>query len=822
MYILITLLSSFNEYILYETYNSVINQKNHNLKYNIIIVVNSLNKNYYEDVLKKFKNIDVEIIETKSNGKPGMGHNSCINLFKNRKEYDYLIPIDGDDYLYPYGLHQIEKLFVYNPDIIVGGNEDVISNFKDLYTENSSIDLNHKYFLNIEPNLLIKKELVLGCKGTPYRLLLVNRKIFMYDIVNYYCENCKIFDDYLFYLHVLNLNYTTNINIYFITLKNIYIYYKAHISSVCFENSHNCDDDLDSLEKQFPLLIELSKKIKLKLETLYVSNVNNDVLSYTYITNEKINYNNDEFLNSEQFKMNLEFNKELSNKIYESTLEFINNKVIDLNNLDIKYKKKLYLILENLILNNIYDKEVVNNFITVSNNLNCINIDIIQTILLNIDINTILKQEFIYYYEKEDYIYCIFKLRNMLLKNSNIEYINSLYYYLNIIYTKLGINSCEILKNNINIKSEKEIIIFLDTMDINYDCNTPYIKGLGGTQLSYIYLGLELSNKYNVIILNKNNKGIMLNNNIHFIHYNDINEMLIYINNINPNIVIYNFIDTGKILKENIKNDILLYMYEHITIYSHFKLKLKQDYYNYYDKLLFVSNNQYNEYIKYVKVDKSKVLINYNGLSPIFYHNNIENVLETKELSIIYISNPQRGLVNFLYIYPLLKQKYKNIKLNIYSSLDMYDIEDNQELVKLYEELKNMEGVTYNKTISQKDLIKELNKTLLFIYPTNMTETFCNAMIEAMSCGCYVISNNIGALKEVADPYGYFIDINIKKNEVPPYQHFMGNDYVKELIIASSNVIDKYLIKCNSLETHLINQINYIKNKYKWNKNILL
>ena len=88
----------------------------------------------------------------------------------------------------------------------------------------------------------------------------MNRKIFSYDIENYYCENCKIFDDYLFYLHVLNLHYTTNINIYFITLKNIYIYYKAHISSVCFENSHDCDDDLNSLEEQFPLLIDLSKK----------------------------------------------------------------------------------------------------------------------------------------------------------------------------------------------------------------------------------------------------------------------------------------------------------------------------------------------------------------------------------------------------------------------------------------------------------------------------------------------------------------------------------------------------------------------------------
>ena len=818
MYILITILTSFNEYILYETYNTVKNQKNNNYKYDIIIIVNSSDKNYYSDVKKKFKDIDVEIIETISNGKPGMGHNSCINLFKNRKIYDYLIPIDGDDYLYPYALYQIEKIFVYNPDIIVGGNEDVISNFKELYVKNTSIDLNHKYFLNIEPNLLIKKELLLGEKGTPYRLLLINRKIFSYDIINYYCEKCKIFDDYLFYLHILNLFYTTNLNIYFITLKNIYIYYKAHISSVCFENSHICDDDLNSLEEKFPLLIELSKKIKLKLPTIYINNVNNDILNYTYITNDKINYNNNEFLSSKQFKMNLEFNIELSNKIYNSTLKFINNKIYDLNSLDIKYKKRIYLLLENFILNNIYEIEIIKNFILICNNLNYINIDIINKFILNNDINKLLIKEYIDYYNSEDNIYCLLKIKNMLLKNENVEYINSLYHYLNIIYNKIGLVSCEILKNNINIKSDKEIIVFLDAMNIKYDCNTPYNKGLGGTQLAYIYLGLELSNKYNIIILNKNDKGIILNNNIHFINYKDIDEMLIYINNIKPNIVIYNFINMGKILKDNISNDILLYMYEHITIYSHFKLKLKQDYYNYYDKLLFVSNNQYMEYIKYVKVDESKVIIKYNGLSPIFYHNNIDNILENKELSIIYISNPQRGLINFLYIYPLLKKKYNNIKLNIYSSLDMYDIEDNEELKNLYKELKNIDGVSYNKTISQKDLIKELNKTLLFIYPTNMTETFCNAMIEAMSCGCYVISNNIGALKEVSSPYGYFININKEKDEIPPYENFMNNDYLKELIIATSNVIDKYLIKCNSLENHLSKQINFIKNKYKWNK----
>ena len=31
----------------------------------------------------------------------------------------------------------------------------------------------------------------------------------------------------------------------------------------------------------------------------------------------------------------------------------------------------------------------------------------------------------------------------------------------------------------------------------------------------------------------------------------------------------------------------------------------------------------------------------------------------------------------------------------------------------------------------------------------------------------------------------------------------MGNEYLKELITASSNVIDKYLLKCPSLDNHI-------------------
>ena len=105
------ILTSSNENLLKVTYNSAINQKDHNLNYNIIIVVNTLDVTYYKKVKEEFKNINVEIIQTYSNGKPGMGHNSCIELFKIRKQYEYMLLLDGDDFLYPYALNQLSKCF---------------------------------------------------------------------------------------------------------------------------------------------------------------------------------------------------------------------------------------------------------------------------------------------------------------------------------------------------------------------------------------------------------------------------------------------------------------------------------------------------------------------------------------------------------------------------------------------------------------------------------------------------------------------------------------------------------------------------------------
>ena len=103
MKLLITLLTSYNENILYESYKTIKNQINHNLDFKkIYIIGNSQNINYYNDVCNIFSNEKIKIIQTESNSKPGMGHNSLINIFKNNDYFDYLLPIDGDDFLYPF------------------------------------------------------------------------------------------------------------------------------------------------------------------------------------------------------------------------------------------------------------------------------------------------------------------------------------------------------------------------------------------------------------------------------------------------------------------------------------------------------------------------------------------------------------------------------------------------------------------------------------------------------------------------------------------------------------------------------------------------
>ena len=366
---LITLLSSSNSKLLKLSYQSIINQLHHYMNYTIVIVVNSLNTEYYKEVSDTFKelNVEIEIIETQSNGKPGMGHNSLFEVFKNKKQYDYLIPIDGDDFLYPYALHQLSKIIIqHTPDILVLQGNDVLSWYEDAISS-TDIFLNNSFYLikqdeypvnkwNFNKDIVNKNPFTSETFITPVRLILCSRNIFKLNIIKYYCDNCNVIDDYLFYLHFINIYIKDLLKVYIINSNHIYLYNDLSILSV--HNTLSLTNDYKYIKKykdQFNSVIDYFKEDwdVLKLPFININPPFSDIYNKYKIYNETI-----QILNYDKYIQNI-------NTVY--CVDFCKNLVVEIynifkNNIDTwlannNIKKALELCLK-FIKNNCSDREI--------------------------------------------------------------------------------------------------------------------------------------------------------------------------------------------------------------------------------------------------------------------------------------------------------------------------------------------------------------------------------------------------------------------------------------------------------------------------------
>ena len=363
---LVTLLTSSNSKLLKLVYNTVVNQKWHNLDYTIVIVVNSLNSDYYEEVYKEFENIDVEIIETESNGKPGKGHNSLFEIFRNKIQYDYLIPIDGDDFLYPYAFHQLSKsILLKKPDILVLQGNDLLSYYNDsgcstdiylnncfyLIKQDEYPDSKWKYnnkSLNINP---FNDDYFI----TPIRLILCSRNIFTLNITKYYCEDSNVIDDYLFYLHFTNIYINNLLNVYVINSNHIYLYNDLSITSV--HHTLDLSDDYKYIRKYKQLFTSVIDYYKNKWDVLKLPFLYIEPPYSNKFTNYKIVDNNIQIC---------DYNLYLENINTKYIVDFANLLVVDIYNV---FKKnidywlclnniKAYQLCMKLIENNISDREI--------------------------------------------------------------------------------------------------------------------------------------------------------------------------------------------------------------------------------------------------------------------------------------------------------------------------------------------------------------------------------------------------------------------------------------------------------------------------------
>jgi len=332
-----------------------------------------------------------------------------------------------------------------------------------------------------------------------------------------------------------------------------------------------------------------------------------------------------------------------------------------------------------------------------------------------------------------------------------------------------------------------------------YTIDTPYKEPLGGTQSAICYFLEELAanKEHEVYLFNNIKESIIIRNVNHvpFIQYLDHKNFDVFIVSCLPNVIVE--------LKLKIDNPNTLFcLWTGHDVDQNSSLLL-DDMKNkdLVDIFMFVSEWQRDRYVERYKVPLNKTLIMRNGIGKpfeLYLFGNLEKVNN----SMTYCSIPWRGLELLNPIFKQIKYKHSNASLKIFSGLNIYKQEED---TKLYDNFKELKDVECNYGVSQTALAEELSAIDILSYPNTFQETSCITALQAMACGCLVVTSNLGALKESMNGLNTYVDININ--------NFDKNKYIEEFV----SKLDK-VIRMSKTEKASLRQANrdLIKNNYTW------
>jgi glycosyltransferase involved in cell wall biosynthesis len=85
----------------------------------IVIIINTVDERYENLAFLLAEKNGIKSVITDSNGKPGKGKNALISYFLST-DYTHVIPVDGDDYLYPNAISKLEELTISSGSDVLG------------------------------------------------------------------------------------------------------------------------------------------------------------------------------------------------------------------------------------------------------------------------------------------------------------------------------------------------------------------------------------------------------------------------------------------------------------------------------------------------------------------------------------------------------------------------------------------------------------------------------------------------------------------------------------------------------------------------------
>lgn len=198
---------------------------------NIVVIINSLDERYQTLASDLSTKYSLKSIITESNGKPGKGKNSVLSYFLST-EYEYLIPVEGDDYLLPNAIetlvsvhtnHNMDLLSIIDSITIVDGRETTIDEYvaTNEYTELVQSLVEPNKFKAFALHIAKIRKVCVEHDNFLCRFILMNRKVAKLFNFN---ENLLGAEDTKEHVKMKLLDAANEISYKLLSTKSVYVY----------------------------------------------------------------------------------------------------------------------------------------------------------------------------------------------------------------------------------------------------------------------------------------------------------------------------------------------------------------------------------------------------------------------------------------------------------------------------------------------------------------------------------------------------------------------------------------------------------------------
>jgi glycosyltransferase involved in cell wall biosynthesis len=167
-----------------------------------------------------------------------------------------------------------------------------------------------------------------------------------------------------------------------------------------------------------------------------------------------------------------------------------------------------------------------------------------------------------------------------------------------------------------------------------------------------------------------------------------------------------------------------------------------------FDKIIVLS--EYHKSLLPDTLPNDKIFVSSNGINLADFM--LNGALRNPK-RMIYTSSYDRGIQHLLQMWPDIRKEVPDAELHLFYGWQTYDNmmregyrspEFKRDMMKLMDQ----EGVFEHGRIGHKKLVKEFQKSSIFVYPSHFEEISCISAMKAQACGCVPVTTDYAALRE--------------------------------------------------------------------------